>query len=132
MSSLKKVNESAKFAVNHMLNEAARSAANHMPMKTYPALTVKRYRDLDAEEREYAARTLGINVNELLTKDFYAYLSVTVSRKEFTYLATANAPDKAVRRCFAESLTFAVDKRKLFSVLADFCQHFNNLLELNM
>ena len=132
MSSLKKVNESAKFAVNHMLNEAARSAANHMPMKTYPALIVKRYRDMDADEREAAAKMLGISVDDLPKTDFYAYISVTVSRKEFQRLASADKPDKAVRRCFAEALTFAVDKRKLFSVLADFCQHFNNLLELNM
>jgi hypothetical protein len=87
---------------------------------------------MGTDEREAAAKMLGINVNDLPTKDFYAYLSVTVSRKEFQRLASADKPDKAVRRCFAESLTSAIDKRKLFSVLADFCQHFNNLLELNM
>lgn len=118
MTSMKKVNASALYAVNHI------------PMKTYPALIVKRYGDLDTEEKEHAARILG--TNDLPTKAFYAYLSVTVNRKEFTHLVTADAPDKAVRRCFAESLTSAVDKRQLFSVLTDFCQQFNKALDLNM
>ena len=110
--------------------EAARSAVNHMPMKTYPLLIVKRYRDLDADEREVAERLLNINI--LPTKDFYVYLSVTANRNEFTHLVTADAPDKAVRCCFAESLTSAIDKRKLFSVLTDFCQQFTKALDLNM
>lgn len=118
MISMKKVNASALYAVNHI------------PMKTWPRLVVKRFGDLDSDEREYAARILG--TNDLPTKAFYAYLSVTVNRKEFTYLVTDEAPDKAVRRCFAESLTPAIDKRKLFSVLTDFCQQFNKALELNM
>ena len=118
MLSMKKVNASALYAVNHI------------PMKTYPVLVVKRYSDLDTEEKDHAARILG--TTDLPTKAFYAYISVTVSRKEFTYLVTGEAPDKAVRRCFAESLTSAVDKRKLFSVLTDFCQQFNKALELNM
>lgn len=118
MTSLKKVNASALCATCHM------------PMKTYPVLVVKRYSDLDAEEKEHAARIL--DTNDLPTKAFYAYLSITVNRKEFTHLVTGDAPDKAVRRCFAESLTSAIDKRKLFSVLADICQQFNKALELNM
>lgn len=120
MSSLKKVNQSAQDAVNHM------------PMKTYPLLIVKRYGDLDADERESAARMLSISVNELPVKDFYAYISVTANRKEFTRLATADSPDKAVRRCFAESLPLAIDKRDLFSFLTDFCHQFNTSLYLNV
>lgn len=120
MPSMKKVNESAWYATSHM------------KMKTYPVLVVKRYGDLDDDEIKSAVTMLNVNVNDLPKKDFYAYISVTVGKKEFTYLTTADSPDKAVRRCFAESLTLSVDKRTLFSVLTAFCHQFNDSLEMNM
>lgn len=116
MSSLKKVNASAVYAVQHM------------PMKTYPLLIVKRFDDLDATEKEYAETAL--NTTDLPTKAIYAFLSVTAGNKEYTHLATADSPDSAVRRCFAESLTATVDKSKFFSVLTDFCHQFNTALYL--
>ena len=119
MPSLKKVNESAWYA------------ANHMPMKTYPVLVVKRYGYLDADEIKSVASMLNVNVTDLPKNDFYAYISVTTGKKEFTHLATADSPDKAVRRCFAESLTLSVDKRTLFSVLTAFCKQFHDSIEMN-
>ena len=110
MTSQKKVTEAAKYAMDHM------------PMKTYPLLVVKTYDQLDDDEKSYASSTL--NTNDLPTKAAFAFLSITVCKKEFTNLATAASPDEAARRVFAQSLTDAAGNKKLFDALVDFAKNF--------